>query len=42
MDGGLRGEVAGVVQNLFNSDYTEYVATAVFNRRAYITVKLDW
>ena len=41
-DGGLRGEVAGVVQNLFNTDYTEYVATALFNRRAYITVRLDW
>ena len=42
MDGGLKGEVAGVVQNLFGTDYTEYVASALFNRRAYITVKLDW
>ena len=32
--GGMNGEVAVVVQNMFNTDYTEYIATALFNRRA--------
>lgn len=40
--GGLKGEVAGVVQNLFNTDYTEYIATALFNRRAFVTLTLQW
>lgn len=40
--GGIKGEVAGVVQNLFNSDYTEYIATALFNRRAFVTLTLYW
>jgi iron complex outermembrane receptor protein len=40
--GGLKGEVAGVVQNLFNTDYTEYIATALFNRRAFVTLTLHW
>lgn len=40
--GGVKGEVAGVVQNLFNTDYTEYIATALFNRRAFLTLTLRW
>ncbi len=37
-----KGEVAVVVQNLFNDRYTEYVANNVFNRRSYLTMALDW
>jgi hypothetical protein len=40
--GGMNGEVAAVVQNLFNTDYTEYIATALFNRRAFVTLTLHW
>lgn len=40
--GGLDGEVAVVVQNLFDTAYTEYIATALFNRRAFATVTLHW
>ena len=36
--GGIKGEVTGVVQNLFQTDYTEYSATALNNRRAFITL----
>ena len=39
---GVDGEVALVVQNLFNDNYTEYVAKNVFNQRSYVTVKLDF
>ncbi|MEJ1959451.1 MAG: TonB-dependent receptor [Nitrosomonadales bacterium] len=39
---GLSGEVSGVVQNLFKTDYTEYVATDLFNRRAFVTLTLHW
>ncbi|MGB8518523.1 MAG: TonB-dependent receptor [Gallionella sp.] len=39
---GLNGDVAYVVQNLFNDNYTEYVATNVFNQRAYVKVTLHW
>ena len=38
----LNGEVALVVQNLFNQGYSEYIVNNVFNRRAYITMRLDW
>lgn len=37
-----QGEIAVVVQNLFNDRYTEYVANNVFNRRSYLTLALDW
>lgn len=37
-----RGEVALVVQNIFNDRYTEYVANNEFNRRSYLTLALDW
>ena len=40
--GGVRGNVALVLQNLFNTRYTEYVANNVFNRRGYVTLTLDW
>ncbi len=40
--GGVKGEVALVVQNLFDQAYTEYVSTALFNRRTYVKLKLGW
>lgn len=40
--GGTSGELAVVIQNLFNTDYTEYIATNVFNRRGYATLTLDF
>jgi len=40
--GGTNGEVAIVIQNLFDQGYTEYVANNVFNRRGYLTLRLDW
>jgi iron complex outermembrane receptor protein len=39
---GVTGEVAVVVQNLFGQDYTEYIASNVFNRRGYVTLTLNW
>lgn len=42
-DGGRwRGEVALTVQNLFGTDYTEYVANNVFDRHVLATLKLQW
>jgi iron complex outermembrane receptor protein len=35
-----RGDVALVVQNLFDHGYTEYIASNVFNRRVYATLTL--
>lgn len=40
--GGMNGEVALVVQNLFSNNYTEYIATALFDRRAFVTLTLHW
>lgn len=40
--GGCNGEAALVIQNLFDQGYTEYVANNVFDRRSYLTLKLDW
>jgi iron complex outermembrane receptor protein len=40
--GGTSGELAVVVQNLFNTDYTEYIATNVFNRRSYATLTVNF
>jgi hypothetical protein len=34
--------VALVVQNLFKTDYTEYIASNLFNQRAYIVMKVNW
>ena len=39
---GVKGEVALVVQNLFKTDYTEYIASNLFNQRAYIVMKMNW
>ncbi len=39
---GLKGEISGVVQNLFQTDYTEYIATALNNRRAFVTLSFRW
>ncbi len=40
--GGVKGELALVLQNLFDTKYTEYVANNVFNRRGYVTLTLNW
>ncbi|MDD4911342.1 MAG: TonB-dependent receptor [Sideroxydans sp.] len=39
---GMKGEVALVIQNLFDQRYTEYIANNVFDRRAHITIRVDW
>lgn len=38
----FNGEAALVVQNLFNADYTEYLASNLFNQRSYVTLTLNW
>lgn len=40
--GRTKGEVALVVQNLFNQGYTEYIANNVFNQRGYVSFALNW
>ncbi|MFA6972969.1 MAG: TonB-dependent receptor [Gallionella sp.] len=40
--GGVKAELALVLQNLFDTRYTEYVANNVFNRRGYVTLTLNW
>jgi iron complex outermembrane receptor protein len=40
--GGVKGNVALVVQNLFHQDYTEYIASNLFNQRAYIMTAVNW
>jgi iron complex outermembrane recepter protein len=42
VDGSMRGEVALVVQNLFNKDYTEYIASNLFNQRCYLKMTFRW
>ncbi|MGA8865278.1 MAG: TonB-dependent receptor, partial [Gallionella sp.] len=39
---GMTGNVALVVQNLFNTDYTEYIASNVFKRLSYATFTIDF
>lgn len=39
---GLDGDIAWVVQNLFKDNYTEYVASNVFNQRTFVTLTLHW
>ncbi len=39
---GLKGNVALVIQNLLNQEYTEHVANNVFNRRGFVTLTLKW
>lgn len=40
--GHIKGEVALVVQNLFDPGYTEYIANNLFNRRGYVTLTVNW
>ena len=40
--GGISGDIALVVQNLLGQDYSEYIASNVFNRRAYVQVTANW
>jgi iron complex outermembrane receptor protein len=40
LSGGHKGTVTAVVQNLFGTDYTEYVANSLFTRRAFVTLTL--
>jgi iron complex outermembrane receptor protein len=40
--GRSQGEVALIVQNLFGTDYTEYVANNVFDRHVFATLTLQW
>ena len=39
---GVKGELAFVIQNLFNQENTEYVANNVFDRRGYVTLTTNW
>ena len=39
---GINGELSWVIQNLLNDHYTEYVASNVFDRRSYLTLKIDF
>lgn len=38
----VKGALSLVVQNLFNWDNSEYIASNVLTRRAYLTLALDW
>lgn len=40
--GGLKGEAAFVLQNAFDTAYTEYIASNLFNRRGYLTLTVKW
>jgi len=40
--GGIKGNVALVVQDLLNRGNSEYIASNVFNRRSYIQVTANW
>lgn len=40
--GGIRGNVSFVVQDALNRGYTEYIASNLFNRRAYVKLDLNW
>jgi iron complex outermembrane receptor protein len=39
---GIKGDVAFVLQDLFDQRYTEYVANNAFNRRGYVKINLNW
>lgn len=41
LSGGNKGAVALVAQNLFNTDYTEYVSNSLFSRRIFLTLTLS-
>ena len=38
----VNGEAAVVVQNLFNTDYTEYIATNVFKRLSFAKLTVNF
>lgn len=40
--GGVKADVALVLQNLFGQSYTEYIAGNLFNQRGYATLTLNW
>jgi iron complex outermembrane receptor protein len=40
--GGISGDLALVVQNLFKTDYTEYISSNLFNQRNYVTLTVNW
>jgi hypothetical protein len=40
--GVINGEVAVVIQNLFNTDYTEYIATNVFKRLSFAKLTVNF
>jgi len=41
-EGGISGDIAFVVQNLFDPDYTEYLITNVFDRRGYAKLSVNF
>lgn len=40
--GGMKGDIALILQDLFDQRYTEYVANNAFNRRGYVRLNLSW
>ncbi len=40
--GGVKGSVALVLQDLLDQNYTEFIASNLFNRRGYVTLTLNW
>lgn len=38
----MNGDVALVIQNLFKTDYSEYIASNVFNQRGYATLTVNF
>ena len=38
----VNGEAAVVIQNLFNTDYTEYIATNVFKRLSFAKLTVNF
>jgi iron complex outermembrane receptor protein len=42
VDNKMNGNVALVIQNLFNTDYTEYISSNEFHRCGYITLTIDF
>ena len=42
LTGAVKGNVALVLQNLFNQAYTEYIASNLFNRRGYVMLTVNW
>jgi iron complex outermembrane receptor protein len=40
--GGIKADLALVIQNLFDQGYTDYVSTNLFNRRGYVMLTVNW